>query len=110
MSCTATLSAVRAGCLEFARLETILAFVEHERQPIGGGQAEQQRFLGTSYECACRALEAANSSATLNPAEFTRFADTLKLVDTRCGVLRPAVLAASRRFGGLAANRVSRIT
>jgi hypothetical protein len=76
-------SALRAVCLEFAHLETLLAFVEEERRLFGDGRVEQQQFLATSYECACRALEAANSSAMINDAEFTRFADTLKLVESR---------------------------
>jgi hypothetical protein len=76
-------SALRAVCLEFAHLETLLAFVEEERRLFGDGRVEQQKLLATSYECACRALEVANSSAMINDAEFTRFADTLKLVESR---------------------------
>jgi hypothetical protein len=80
---SASQSALRAVCMEFAHLETVLAFAEHERRRYGGGQVEQQKFLATSYECACRALEAANSSAVVDDAEFTRFANTLKLVESR---------------------------
>jgi hypothetical protein len=83
MNLSASQSALRAVCLEFAHLEALLAFVQHERRQYGEGEVQQQKFLLRSYESACRALEAANSSAMINDAEFTRFADTLRLVESR---------------------------
>jgi hypothetical protein len=82
MSLSPSQRALRAVCLEFADLENLLAFAQQEQRLFGDGPIAHQKFLATSYECACRALEVAHSNALVDDAEFTRFADTLKFVES----------------------------